>query len=207
MKRFLLVILLLCAMIIPTAAEAKVESNGQFLVTLGRTFSPFTLSENITGGIYAHATGLVSMRGNSMIFGYFGPEMSVLSTKTNLKLLGGLWMTNDGGMSALASIWLTQPLPSDLLLCVEGDVYFPVDGDKGHVQRNYYTLTTLDWMKPGNIAGFGIVQENFFSEKTFDEAAIGPSILLGAGRIWVAYDFTPEIAGDHVLYLRLVWNF
>ena len=207
MKRFLS-LLFVCAMLIPTAAEAKWESNGQVLLVLGnRPFAKYEINDAISGALYAQLGVFGSIRGTAMMFGYFGPELTFGATNTNLKVLTGLWATQDGGFSVIGSVWVTQPLPYDLTLFVEGDAYFPADGSGPHSVRNYYTFFALDWFRPGNAAGFGIVQENFLSESTFDEAAIGPSVLLGTGRIWVAYDFTPEIAGDHVLYLRLIWNF
>jgi len=205
MKRLMLLAAII-SLSLPSLAYAKWESNGQVLVTLGRTFSPYSLTETIDGGIYGHVSAFASVRGAAMLFGYIGPEFQFKGSKTNLKLLTGLWTPKDGGFSAIASIWLTQLLPSDLILFLEGDAYFPIDGEGGHSQRNYYTIATFDWFPSANKAGFGIVQENFFSEATFDELAIGPSLIFDHGRIWIAYDFTPEIKDDQVLYLRLVLN-
>ena len=188
MSRFISLLLALCLTNLPFLAHSEeVESNGQILLIVGRNFAPFQVSEGIRGAVYAHIGAMASVRGNAMVFGYVGPEFTFTS-QTNLKMLTGTWLTKDGGMSAIASLWLTQPLPGDVTVFLEGDAYFPIDGDGGHRQRNYYTFVSLDWFPKGNVVGLGVVQENFFSEKVFEEAAIGPALLFDKGRIWLAYD-------------------
>lgn len=203
MSRFVFLLLVLCLTSLPTLTYSEeVESNGQILVIVGRTFAPFQVSEGIKGAVYAHVGTFASVRGAAMLFGYVGPEFTFTS-QTNVKVLTGTWLTKDGGMSAIASLWLTQPLPGDVTVFIEGDAYFPIDGNGGHSQRNYYTFLSLDWLPKGNVVGVGVVQENFFSEKVFEEAAIGPALLFDKGRIWLAYDMTPDLPGSQI-YLRLV---
>lgn len=204
MNRFLcsLSLLLTLATLPFLAYGEEVESNAHILVTAGRTFSHFTVTESVTGGFYAQLGLMGSVRSNAMSFGYFGPEFT-FSSKTNLKVLTGTWMTKEGGISAISSLWLTQPMPGDFTIFLEGDAYFPIDGDGGNTGRAYYTFASLDWFPEGNTVGLGVVQENFFTEKLFEEAAMGPALLFDNSRIWLAYDISPDLPGSQV-YLRLV---
>ena len=191
----------------PTANAEGLESQGQLLVTFGRTFGEFQINEDVTGGVYAHGTFLVPLRSTPQMFGYVGPEISY--GDANIKALTGTLMTSDGGVSLIASIWYSQGLPHDLSFFIEADAYFPVDGDDfGHEIRQYYTLANFSWeVNEDSGLGFGLMNENFFNEDgEWFEAAIGPVLNFSEGNFWLAYDFTPETDGDHSLLLRLSLN-
>lgn len=200
--------MLIFSLFTPNTAMAEgVESQGQLLVTFGRTFGEFQINEDLSGGIYAHATVLVPLRSTPQMFGYFGPELSF--GEANIKFLTGTLMTSDGGMSLLASIWYNQVLPANLNLFLEADAYFPIDGDGvGHEIRQYYTLANFSWtVNEDTGLGFGLMQENFFNEDgEWFEAAVGPVLNFAKGNIWLAYDFTPEVDGDHSIVFRLSIN-
>ena len=205
--RTALLALLCLGIFTPTANAEGLESQGQLLVTFGRTFADFQLSEQVTGGVYAHATVLVPITSTPQMFGYVGPEISF--GDANLKFLTGTLMTSDGGLSLIGSIWYNQSLPHDLNLFLKADAYFPVDGDGvGHEIRQYYTLANFSWeVNKDSGLGFGLMQENFFNESgEWFEAAVGPVLNFSKGNFWIAYDFTPEVKGDHSLVLRLSIN-
>ena len=185
-------------------AHAKgLESSGQLFLTFGRTFGEYKLSEDVSGGVYAHGSLMLPIRNTPLLFGYIGPEWSV--GKANIKLLTGAFMTGDGGLSAVAGIWYNQGLPEGLNLFVDFEAYFPVDGaGYGHEFRQYYSYLNFSWTADEESGlGVGIAQENFFSEADVFEAAIGPVLKISRGSFWIAYDFTPNVKGDHVLILRL----
>jgi hypothetical protein len=173
------------------------------LLAFGRTFGDYRLSDSVSGGIYARGSGMITLRGTPFLFGYFGPEWTV--DKANVKLLTGVFMTGDGGMSAIAALWYNQGLPMDMNFFVGVDAYFPIDGANfGHEFRQYYSYVEFSWTADADSGlGLGVVQENFFSEDDVFEAAIGPALNFSKGSLWLAYDFTPAVEDDHVFLLRL----
>jgi len=190
--------------LLPQTSMAKgVESQGQLLVAFGRTFADIEITEDVTAGLFASTLFLMPLRSTPQLFGYFGPEITYRDA--NIKLLTGTLMTSDGGMSVLASIWYNQGMPHDLNLFLEADAYFPIDGKSfGHESRQFYTLANFSWeVNEDSGLGFGLMQENFFDEDgNWYEAAIGPVLNFSKANIWIAYDFTPEVDGDHSIVFR-----
>ncbi len=207
------------------AQAQSVESNGQLMLTFGRSFPDTNEEEETTEetsvsdtdtelededelslGFYAHGTGFISLRDAPLLFGYFGPELTFRDA--NLKLLTGTFMTGDGGMSVITSVWYNQALPSGFNVFLEGDAYLPIDGeDFGHEGRQYFTVFALSWADdPNSGNSIGLTSENFLSEEDFFSAAVGPTFNFADGGFWLAYDFTPATAGDKVVILRLTLN-
>ena len=210
MRKILLVIVILSGIIPLTAKNVlaqQVESQGQILLALGKTFADHPFSKNISSGIYVNASGMIPIRSTPQLFGYIGPELTVYDS--NFKLLTGTYMTSDGGMSLIGSVWYNQVLPFNLNLFLEGDAYFPIDGEGfGHEFRQYFTIFNLIWtINTESGVGIGVAEENFFSENDVYEVAIGPTLNFSKGSLWLAYDFTPAISGDRSLLLRLSLNF
>lgn len=177
-----------CFGFVSGAKAEPIKSNPQFLLVHGQEFGDWGNKPSICG--YLHIAVLTSLSGGAGMPLYAGGKVGWKDL--NVSFLGGVLLDSSGKMDPFFSEWTYAELTKRVSVFLQADY---------RLSKTIYAYASLARTNQNGM-GVGVAYENVTDlNDGVKESAVGPMLILGKTRLWLA----PDLKNKNVL-VRVVFS-